>query len=401
MEKPILTGSELKIQEYINRIKNGESKESIFEGLPPSFISAIELGLNRNEPTQETDDHVSIPEQYIGLDADTLEQIWTIPIYVDPIKTEQETARKKMVIDQLRAEEERGLREATQREDDKSRIAEIEQELGITSAETADINQDLLALVEAVSKGRKDVVIELYKKLCANIKNPESRRALASALFQDVYNRYRVAEYPTDPAEEQIWEAALNDKNIQIDNRKPEWMYRGIFPKNGEETVTRGSLNVRVTPELIKKLDDLILSGKVRANYKFGQPGTSASPNERHDSISLYFLEEPSQDMLDEISEIIKPYIRGNNLLGRKIGEGFYMSEVGSIESQHINKLIEDLKEKDEALAEAVKMYASPRPGQGTTLKMSEAQYYAIKDVLKSFGCSITYDKEKGFVINN
>ena len=169
MEKPLLTGSELKIQEYINRIKDGESKESIFEGLPPSFISAIELGLNRNEPTQETDDRVSVPEQYIGLDADTLEQIWTIPIYVDPTKTEQEKARKKMVIDQLRAEEERGLREATQKEDDKSKIAEIEQELGIASTETADINPDLLALVEAVSKGRKDVVIELYKKLCANI----------------------------------------------------------------------------------------------------------------------------------------------------------------------------------------------------------------------------------------
>lgn len=42
------TGGEQKVQEYINRIKNGASKDKILEGLPTSFVSAIEKGLERN-----------------------------------------------------------------------------------------------------------------------------------------------------------------------------------------------------------------------------------------------------------------------------------------------------------------------------------------------------------------
>jgi len=38
------TGGEQKIKEYINRIKNGEPKDKILEGLPPSFADAIEKG---------------------------------------------------------------------------------------------------------------------------------------------------------------------------------------------------------------------------------------------------------------------------------------------------------------------------------------------------------------------
>jgi len=39
------TGGEQKIKEYINRIKNGESKNKTLEGLPLSFVNAIEKGL--------------------------------------------------------------------------------------------------------------------------------------------------------------------------------------------------------------------------------------------------------------------------------------------------------------------------------------------------------------------
>ena len=176
-------------------------------------------------------------------------------------------------------------------------------------------------------------------------------------------------------------------------------MYRGIFPKNGEETVTRGSFNVTVTPELINSLDDMIASGKIKANYKFGQPGTTASPTERHDSISIYFLEKPTSEALQELTAIIKPYVRGDNLLGKKIDDGFFMSEVGSIETDHIESFVDALKSKDPALARAVKEYTSPRADRGTSLQMSEAQYYAIKDVARAFGYEISYDKDAGFEI--
>jgi hypothetical protein len=54
MEKEPLSGSEQKIQEYINRIKAGESKDSILQDLPPSFIAGIEAGISEPEKPSET-----------------------------------------------------------------------------------------------------------------------------------------------------------------------------------------------------------------------------------------------------------------------------------------------------------------------------------------------------------
>lgn len=122
-------------------------------------------------------------------------------------------------------------------------------------------------------------------------------------------------------------------------------------------------MNVKVTPELINAVDDLIISGKIKANYKFGQPGTSASPNDRHDSVSLYFLEQPSNEALEELSQTIKPYIRGDNLLGKKVKDGFFMPEIGSIKTEQVESFVDNLKLIDLALAEAVKVHCSPRPG--------------------------------------
>jgi hypothetical protein len=321
METKPQSAGEQKIAEYVVRIKNGESKESIFKGLSPAFVSGIEEGLQKQEAS--------------------------------PFE---------------------------QKENAQSKISE---------------------LVTKVSEGRKQVVKDLYKNLLASIKYPDSRKTLAEALFQDVYNTYRIAEYPIDPKEETVWETYLRSTTIPINNKKPEWMYRGNIPTHGEETVTRASLNVHVTPELIDQLDAMIISGKMRANYKFGQPGTSASPTERHDSITVYFLEEPTQEILQEITKIIKPYTRGNNLLGKKISNGFFMSEVGSIENQHIADFIAHIETLDPSFAEAVRAYTSPTPGKGVGLKMSEAQYYAVKDVAHAFGHEIAYTKDSGFVLNS
>lgn len=425
LEKQPLSGSERKIQEYVARIKAGESKDSILQGLPPSFVSGIEAGMNESEGVHESkaeeivgaqqEDEINIPPQYKGLDADTLDFIWTIPIYIDTEKTKREKERKQKVIHALRKKESGGTEIQEKKLVDEVKVEQIRKDLGIGSDETllakeqelssiqnneGEENHLISGLVKLVSQGRKQAVIDLYKNLFDNINDPESRKKLASGLFQDIYNRYRIAEYPTDPVEEQTWENALKSTKVGINNKKSEWMYRGIFPKNGEDTATRGSFNVNVTPELIDSLDEMIASGKIKANYKFGQPGTTASPTERHDSISMYFLEQPSNEALQELAQIIKPYVRGDNLLGRKVEDGFYISEVGSVETEHIEKFVEELKSKDSAFADAVRIYTSPKPGSGTSLKMSEAQYYAVKDVARAFGYTIEYDKNNGFRID-
>jgi hypothetical protein len=52
MEKP-LSGSAQKIEEYVNRIQSGESKEDIFNGLPESFKTTIEERLGESSEEKE------------------------------------------------------------------------------------------------------------------------------------------------------------------------------------------------------------------------------------------------------------------------------------------------------------------------------------------------------------
>jgi hypothetical protein len=69
-----LTGGEQKIEEYVARIKNGESKDSIFQDLPESFKSGIEKRLSEpveEKPEQEINE---IRPQYRGLDSEKTER---------------------------------------------------------------------------------------------------------------------------------------------------------------------------------------------------------------------------------------------------------------------------------------------------------------------------------------
>lgn len=403
-----INGGEQKIQEYIDRIKNGESKDYILKDLPTSFIAGIEAGLNPSQSIElelksPKQTEINIPPQYKGLDSDTLDFIWTIPEYTDQEKTESEKKKKQEAINFLKQHESQddfNIEEQKINLKNEAEIEKVREEIASSSEnsnEAKSENKEINSLVDSVTQGRRREVIDLYNKWLKDFNNPDSKKALISGLFGDVYNKYRIAEYPTAQNEQEIWKEYLNNSRVPVNNKKSEWMYRGVFPDKDVETVTRGSFNVNVTPELIDSLDQMILDGKIKANYKFGEPNSQASPSERHDSITIYFLEKPSDEAIAELSSIVKPYARGDNLLGKKISDGFFMSEIGSIETKDIDVFIEKLKSKDSILAEAIKNYTSPRPGQGASLKMSEAQFYAIKDVAKALGYNLSYDN--GFIL--
>ena len=157
MEKQPLSGSEQKIQEYVTRIKAGESKDSIMQGLPPSFVAGIEAGMNESENTPESKnedvrivekDEIGVPPQYKGLDADTLDFIWTIPEYIDTEKTKQEKERKQKVIDALRNKESGGSEIQEKKLVDEVKVEQIKKDLGIGSDETLAAKQQELDSVQ-------------------------------------------------------------------------------------------------------------------------------------------------------------------------------------------------------------------------------------------------------------
>lgn len=130
--KDSLPGADQKIEEYVNRIKNGESKDSIFQGLPESFKSGIEKKLAETVADKTEQSLNEIPPQYRGLDSESLDFIWIFPEYVDQEKTRELQEKKARALAALREKEsaEKGKEERHQA--DQKKIEELREQLGIT-----------------------------------------------------------------------------------------------------------------------------------------------------------------------------------------------------------------------------------------------------------------------------
>ena len=128
------SAGERKVNEYVNRILKGESKESILKDLPSFFVSGIEKGLAARQKPEQTilsETSVDVPPQYKGLDTKTLLEIWTIPVYIDPEKTKRLQAEKMRVIAALRTQESKQQKAGEQALAEQAQIAQTKQELGI------------------------------------------------------------------------------------------------------------------------------------------------------------------------------------------------------------------------------------------------------------------------------
>ena len=141
-QKNSLPGAEQKIEEYVNRIKNGESKDSIFQDLPESFKSGIEKKLTETSEEKSEQGISEIPSQYRGLDSETLDFIWTFPEYVDQEKTKELKEKKARALAALREKEsaEKGKEERHQA--DQQKIAELREQLGVTKPVETTENQE-------------------------------------------------------------------------------------------------------------------------------------------------------------------------------------------------------------------------------------------------------------------
>lgn len=146
MENKPLTGGEEKVEEYVQRIQNGESKEFLFQGLPESFKSSIEKRLQEIhlEKTKIISDQV--PAQYEGLDSETIDFIWTIPEYLDHEKTKSEKERKAHVLEILRQREKNKIQQDENILSNQEDIEKTKQELGISRMKKIEaIEQDIFS----------------------------------------------------------------------------------------------------------------------------------------------------------------------------------------------------------------------------------------------------------------
>jgi len=281
-------------------------------------------------------------------------------------------------------------------------VSTQEQKTQSESKETRGENDNALELLKnlyekAAKKSRKP---EIYKQIFDDLQKENNKSAIAERLVNALNLDKRTASYPLNPNYKEAWELANGDNSLPH-KEENNWIYRGTMKGKEGKTVTRGSLNVEVNADTIRALDDLIKQGVMEANYKFGEPDTQADASERHDAITIYFLSQPSQEALQKLSEIAGKHFRGNELIGKKISEGFYMSEVGSVSDKHVSEFLGNLQTADPELGKALRTYLTSRNrtnGQ-ERIAMSEAQFYSVKDALNAYGYDTKYDQQAGISI--
>jgi hypothetical protein len=236
------------------------------------------------------------------------------------------------------------------------------------------------------------------KKMLDDMRQRKSKAEITGWVIDVINHKKRNANYPPDQQYEGAWDVATNEGSLsnKIENN---WVYRGNFSTSEKKTVTRGSLNVVVSEDFVREIDSLIRRGILDANYKFGEPGTMAQASDRHDAVTVYFLTEPTPEAMESLSRIADKYYRGDDLLGKKISKGFYMSEVGSVSDTHAKEFIQQIKTIDAELSGSVANFLTSRKNGKERVAMSEAQFYSIKETLDLFGIKVEYKPESGFVV--
>ncbi len=124
------------IDKYVEDIKNGASKDDLLRDMPLSFTTAIEKGLNES-PLD------AIPTRWKALvhEPDLLEEMWTMPEYVDEAKNAEMKRVRALAIAEARAQLENSKNahaEELKKINHEIQIEEMREKLGI---EGADVNK--------------------------------------------------------------------------------------------------------------------------------------------------------------------------------------------------------------------------------------------------------------------
>lgn len=423
-------------QQVLEAIKNGEAdRETAKQQQLSERYSKLSPGQKNEFPTAQTDagkilnEHIQSKRDIEGLSPEEAFVLDKLKILYAQFKKENpdkpfafDFSRDidRSVYNNLTQRLAFKVLEGRQRIGDQEKVNVIRQELGVPAQEIQTegllmpeeeskpevqegVNETaLLKLHELLeSRAAKSKNPQIYRDLFEKTRQENDKEKIASMLLGEINLRKRTADYRLDQNYQKTWEYGLQDTAVAHKEEK-DWLYRGNFSTKEKPTETRGSLNINVTEGALKELDALIQSGIIDANYKFGRPDTRAAADARHDAITIYFLEPPTPEAVGALSEIAKKHFRGDDLIGNKISNGFYMSEIGSISDTHAKELAQKLQSVNPELAKAVDGFlVSDRGvvGKKERYAMSEAQYYSTKEMLDLFGVDISYNRDKGFEI--
>lgn len=148
-------------------------------------------------------------------------------------------------------------------------------------------------------------------------------------LFDRKYNEMRIAKYSydstfTNGSLSYIQQAIMTPPENGHIHQENCWNYRGFQYGYPDNITNRVSMNVKADPRLMNELDEFMMTGRYidlkgrqcRVPKQLMVPGyyktyTDAKRwTDRHDPITMYFSGEPTNEMLNALSDISQKYAR-------------------------------------------------------------------------------------------
>lgn len=209
---------------------------------------------------------------------------------------------------------------------------------------------------KVITKAQKDGNTRragIFKQCKDNI-NSLDTQTMYGNLLDALYKDLRLGEYPTSALVTKNIEeiTAKGTASIKVKNQNG-WHYRTPIARKSGKSVDRISVNVLADEKLIKSLDDLFASGKVKGYYK--TPDTNLNWLERHDPITIYLDEKATPETLDAVKTACEKYIRSTEdvLSGKKFASGMALQK--SPDEKDIKAVLEQAKNIDPILEDVLR----------------------------------------------
>jgi len=293
---------------------------------------------SKEKPSENPEENIPadlrLPPQYEGLPAEIVEELWIIPMYVDPERTKYELERKRKVLEDLQQKESeqeiQGEDKMLKRADDASRILELEEKLGIPpkkekslvslenieTIESMSIEEFAVWLVtEAKKRGKELGQTSAYDALTSR---PEFRQLRITQAFGDSkplmeifhQNEAAIRQFTEETASKvaavegvEYVPDTWDHYKIRYEKRERKETHKGYVTIDKDQVLTEFTPDVR--HEIVKRLRDSGYRGQV----KFPVTGSRALFS--YDNIVLHG-NEPSD--VDRGIEIVQDTLRELNL---------------------------------------------------------------------------------------
>ncbi len=189
-------------------------------------------------------------------------------------------------------------------------------------------------ITDAEAEQRLTQVTQEFQELARKRFNEINRQDISvdtNDLIGLVYDYIRAANYKVhetiNASSKNLHEAYQNivtKTNNDFVRVKPyeSWIYHLSANNAGIKSKYRMSLNAKIDDDFIKTLDDYIKANNLQVKYKI--PCSLGNACKRTDTYNIYFPEEPTQKIKDDICKLAEKYIRSDEGIGTKFAKGVY-----------------------------------------------------------------------------